>query len=126
MTKSIGHLIALNDECLYSAAHGGMYAPLRVKKSATMKVQSAVAKQSPNKRSCIRALDGVWCDGKFMLAVDFNQTTKCTNTLLHTPSHNTKTEICLKNLCNGNCTDKFMRNVVAKNILPELYNSKHR
>ena len=53
MTKNIGHLIALNDVYLYSAAHGGMYAPLRVKESATMKVQSAVAKQSPNNQTSL-------------------------------------------------------------------------
>ncbi len=126
MAKNIGHLISLNDEYLYSAAHGGMYAPLRVNERAIQKLQHAMGKNTPDEKSCIRTIAGIWYNGKFMLATEFRDTTKCTASMTSAPSHQTKAELCYKSLCNGKCTDGFMCNVVAKNILPELYNQKQK
>ncbi len=124
--KNIGHLISLNDEYLYSAAHGGMYAPLRVSEHAVQKLQDALKQHTPNEKSCIHTIAGIWYNGKFMLATEFHPRTKCTVSLLFAPSHQTRTEMCYKHLCNGKCTDDFMRNVVAKYILPELYDTKQK
>ena len=115
----------INDEYLYSTAHGDMCAPLRVNEHVAKKLQNALASKSSDTKSCIRKIDAIWCDGKFMLGVEFNRSTKCT-TGLKNPSSHSKTEMCFKRLCNGRCTDDFMRNVVAKNILPELYNTKQK
>ena len=124
-TKNIGHLITLNDEYLYLAAHGEMYAPLRINERAVKKIQDATARNKPDAKSCIREIGGIWYNGKFMLATEFRETTKCTAALKN-PSRLTKTEMCYKNLCNGKCTDEFMQKNIAKYILPKLYNSKQR
>ena len=126
MAKSIGHLISLNGEYLYSPAHHSMYAPLRINDRIAQKIQKGFETKQPDEKSCIKTIAATWCDGRFLLATEFNQTTKCTATLLTTPSRQTKTEVCFRNLCNGRCTDDFMRNVLAKNILPELYNTKQK
>ncbi len=126
MAKNVGHLISLNGEYLYSAAHGAMFAPLRINDRVAKQVQTALNSTQPDENSCIKTMKPIWCDGRFMLATEFTPVTKCTATLLSLPSHLTKTEMCYKCLCNGNCTDDFMRNVVAKNILPELYNQKQK
>jgi hypothetical protein len=103
-----------------------MFAPLRINDRVAKQVQTALNSTQPDENSCIKTMKPIWCDGRFMLATEFTPVTKCTATLLSLPSHLTKTEMCYKCLCNGNCTDDFMRNVVAKNILPELYNQKQK
>ena len=123
--KNIGHLISLNDEYLYSVAHDAMYAPLRVNERAVQKLQRAMEANTPDEKSCIRTIAGIWYNGKFMLATEFRDTTKCTVSIKN-PSRMTKTEMCYNKLCRGNCTDEFMRNTVAKRILPELYNTKQK
>lgn len=128
MAHDVGHLISLNGEYLYlSADNGAMYAPLRITEKSTKKIQQAIVatKTTPN-NSCIKTISAGWCNGKFVLATEFNETTKCTVALSTPPSHKTKTEICFKKLCNGKCTDNFMQTIVAKNILPELYNTKQK
>ena len=128
--KNVGYLISLNNEYLYSAAHGGMYAPLRINEHTTQRVQRALVARKIPADSCIAKISadsyGVDGGGKFVLAIEFNTTTKCTETLSRTPSPQTKTEMCFKCLCNGKCTDKFMRDAIAKKILPELYDTKQR
>ena len=125
MEKRSEYLISLNGEYLYSSVNGGMYAPLRINDIATKKIQAALEKQTTDKTSCISNAFVIWRDGKFMLGCEFNMVTKCTAGISN-PSTRTKTEMCFKKLCNGNCRDDFMRNVVAKNILPELYKSKQK
>ena len=125
MAKSFGHLISLNNEYLYSAAHGEMYAPLRVNERVIQKIQKELKTEKPDDKSCIATMDGVWRDGKFILATEFSKKAKCASGLINV-SCQTKTELCFRQLCNGKCTDEFMRNVVAKNILPELYNTPQR
>ena len=125
MAKKSGHLISFNGEYLYSAAHGGVYSPLRVNERALQKIQTTLQKQTPPAKSCIKTIAGIWCDGQFMLATEFNSAVKC-DTGLANPSKAAQSEKCLRKLCNGQCTDTFMRNVVAKNILPELYNTKQK
>ena len=124
MAKSIGHLITMNDEYLYSAAHGEMYSPLRVHDTTIQKLQDTLETERPDTQSCINEIYGVWYNGKFMLATKFNESTKCTCDI-RKPSHFTKTEMCYKNLCNGKCRDAFMQKL-AKNILPELYKNKQK
>lgn len=126
MAKNTMHLVSLNGEYLFSAAHGGMYAPLRTNEHSAKKIQKALETKTPDKKSCIKKLAAIWCDGKFMISAEFMPFTKCTASLLNTPSCQTKAEMCSRNLCNGKCTDKFMRDIVAKNILPELYNTKQK
>jgi hypothetical protein len=125
MAKNIGYLISLNDEYLYSAAHGEMYAPLRVNERAVQKLQRAMEANTPDDKSCIRTIAGIWYNGKFMLATEFRDITKCTANLRN-PSHLAKTELCYKTLCNGKCRDAFMRTNVAQYILPELYGTKQK
>ena len=126
MANSIGYLISLNGEYLFSSAHGGMYAPLNVNDRVAQQIQTDLGKNNPDPESCVKKMAITWHNGKFMLDVEFNEKTKCTGELTSTPSHQTKTEMCFKCLCNGKCTDTFMHNVVAKNVLPELYNTKQR
>lgn len=125
MAKSFGHLVLLNSEYLYSAAHGEMYAPLRVNERVIQKIQEKIRTQKPDDKSCIKTIDGVWSNGKFMLATEFTPSAKCSSCFTGA-SRQAKTELCFRQLCNGKCTDKFMRDVVAINILPELYNTKQR
>ena len=126
MPKNKGNLISLNDEYMYSSAHGGMYAPLRINEQIAKNVQHAIALTTPPHESCIQTMSIIWQDGKFRLVADFYPNTKCTDELQKPISHQRKTEICLKKLCNGQCNDEFMRNIIAQNILPELYNNKQK
>ena len=126
MTNNVGMLISLNDEYLYSYANGGMYAPLRIDQDAVSVVEQALNDNQPGADSCIKVITPTWNGGRFVLQTEFNDTTKCTTALSSTTSHRTKNEICFKQLCNGKCTDEFMRNVVAKKILPDLYNTKQQ
>lgn len=126
MTNKIGCLISLNGEYLYSSAHGDMYAPLRVNKNVIQKIQNTIETQKPLRDSCVKTIGIVQNGDRFVLDTVFNNRTICTKDLFTTPSHQTKTEMCYKHLCNGKCTDDFMRNVVAKYILPELYDTKQK
>ena len=126
MAKNVGYLISLNNEYLYSSAHGGMYAPLRVNEHAVQRVQRGLIARKIPADSCVAKITANQDGGKFILATEFNTTTKCTDKLSYPPSPQTKTEMCFKCLCNGKCTDKFMRDAIAKKILPELYDTKQR
>lgn len=127
MTNDVGNLIALNDEYLYlsSATHDAMFAPLRPDSAVLKKITHNLSAHKPDPTSCISAICGDFVGGKYQLATEFRETTKCTTTLKN-PSNWTKTELCYKQLCNGKCTDEFMQKNIAKYILPELYNSKQR
>ena len=126
MIKNVGYLISLNNEYLYSSAHGGMYAPLRINEHTVKRVQRALAARKMPTDSCVAKITANLSDKKFVLETEFNTTTKCTDNLSGNPSPQTKTEMCFKCLCNGKCTDKFMRDAIAKKILPELYDTKQR
>ena len=126
MAKNIGHLISLNGEYMYSAAHGEMYAPLRVNEHNAQKLQKALETKKPDEKSCVQTIATTWCDGKFMIGVSFKKSIKCPVNFTRDPSPQAKSEVCSRNMCNGRCIDTFMRNVVAKNILPELYTTKQK
>ena len=125
MNKKFGHLISLNGESLYLLMDNEMYSPLRVNERITRKIQDALTTKTPPKNSCLRKLDTIWYQGQFMLAAEFNPEVKCAKGSIQLSNRN-KTEICFKCLCNGHCKDAFMQNVVAKNILPTLYNTKQK
>jgi len=111
---------------MYSSAHGDVYAPLRINEQIAKKAQHAIASTTPTQTSCIQTMTVIWQNGKFKLVANFHPITKCTDQSPNPISHQRKTEICLKKLCNGQCTDEFMCNIIAKNILPELYNNKQK
>jgi hypothetical protein len=120
------YLVSLNGEYLYVATDDAVCPPLRMNRYATYQVQESLKSNRPDANSCIKSLFPMWGDGKLVLATDFNPTIKCLAGTSDKFSHQTKTEICYKCLCNGKCTDDFMRNTVARHILPKLYNDKQK
>ena len=121
--KDHEHLISLNGKYLSSYENGEMYAPLRVTTTTAKKIEKEILSSGSPDCSCVYMIASVWDGGKFMLGTEYKNTTKCTSGL-KSPTPRTKTDMCAKNLCTGKCRDEFMRNVVAKHILPELYKGK--
>lgn len=126
MANDVGYLVSLNDEYLYSCVNGGMYAPLRFTKESVDRVEQALATRAPDDASCIKKMSIEFGGGRFVLDTEFNSAHKCMKNLSTPLSLRTKTEMCARHLCTGKCCDEFMRDVVAKNLLPELYNTKQK
>ena len=125
MAEKTDHLVSLNGEYVYSAVNDARYAPLRINKDVATMVENAIATEKPGTDSCIRTATSTWCNGKFMLVTEFGAHTKCT-AYLNNPSTRTKSDMCLRKLCAGQCTDTFMRKTVARNIMPGLYNNNQK
>lgn len=125
MNQDNGHLLSLNEKYLYQSKDGVMYAPLRVEKSVAKDVKKTIKKQSALADSCIEKISASWVDGKFIMTAEFKESIKC-ETGFRNPTPEVKNEICVQCLCDGKCTDEFMRNVVANKILPEFYNTKQK
>ena len=123
MTNKVEHLVSLNGEYMYSSVNNVRYAPLRVDTETVQNVQNAVMLEPTDENSCISDIVSHLDNNKFVLNTHFNETTKCTKQL-NNPSTRTKDEMCLRQLCNGKCTDEFMCNVVARKIFPDLYKNK--
>ena len=117
------HLVSMNGEYLYLSVNNARYAPLRTDTETVQDVQKALMSERANENSCINNIDSHLDNNKFVLNTHFNNTTKCTEQL-NNPSTRTKDEMCLRQLCNGNCIDEFMCNVVAKKFFPDLYKDK--
>lgn len=124
MINKKSHLILLNNEYLFSAAHGDIFAPLCINESAICGICDALQNHPLPKTSCIKTVDCVRENGNIVLKITYHSATKCNNSA--TLSQQSNTEVCSRRLCNGKCTDDFMRNVVAKQMLPELYNTKQK
>ena len=126
MANDVGYLVSLNDEYLYSCVNGGMYAPLRFTKESVDKIEQALVMRTPNDSSCIKSISIAFDGGRFVLGTEFNSIQKCMKNLSTPMSLRTKTEMCTRHLCTGKCCDEFMYDVVAKNLLPELYNTQQK
>ena len=125
MSKNNELLISLNGEYLSSYENGAKYAPLHVTAATAKKIEDEIVFNGAPECSCVYAIASIWEAGKFMLCTEFKKTTKCTSGL-KSPTSRTKTDMCAKHLCTGKCRDDFMRNVVAKNILPDLYKDNQK
>ena len=117
------HLVSMNGEYLYLSVNNARYAPLRTDAETVQDVQNAIVLKRADEDSCINNIESRLDNNKFVLNTHFNTTTKCTENLSN-PSKRAKDEMCLRQLCNGNCTDEFMCNVVAKKFFPDLYKDK--
>jgi len=126
MANDIEYLVSLNNEYLYSCVNGSIYAPLRFTQDSVDKIEQALATRVPNSTSCIKKMSLVSSDGRFVLDTEFNTKHKCMQNLSTPLSMRTKTEMCTRHLCTGKCCDEFMHDIVAKNLLPELYNTKQK
>ena len=125
MAQDNGHLISLNEMYLYESDNGAMYAPLRVDDTVGNAIKQAIKSQQPPIDSCIEKISAEWFEGKFVMTAEFKQNTKCSAGFKN-PEPLVKNDICVHCLCDGKCTDKFMREVIAKNMLPEIYNTKQK
>lgn len=77
-----------------------------------------------NPESCVKAITYAVEHGAFTLKTEFNPKTKCTN-WMHTPSKQTKTKMCHKFACAGECIDQDMRKIFER-ILPDVYGTTQR
>lgn len=78
----------------------------------------------PGPESCVKAIIYTVSNGAFMLKTEFNPKTKCTN-WMSAPSEQTKTNMCRKFACAGECIDQDMRKIFAR-ILPNVYGTTQR
>ena len=125
MPENTARLISLNGEYIFLSVDNTKYAPLRVNEHVAEQIQTNIKLRKPESDSCIQSISSESCDNKVILTTSFRATTKCTS-CLYNPSTRTKSEMCLRKLCNGKCTDNFMRNTVGKHIFPDLYNTKQK
>ena len=118
-------LVLLNQRTLYVARNGRMYEPLWIERNfARGFAQTTKTKLAPSD-SCIETISTKWREGKLMITAQCKQNTKCSSEF-HNITPEINNEACFHCLCNGKCTDRFVRNILAEKILPKLYKNTQK
>ena len=125
MAKKIDGTILLNDETVFMPQHQRVRLPVRVDEDTARRIVKTLKSEMPDAFSCINTITAEWTDGKLIINTTYNPRTKCQPNL-YTRSRPIRTGICIEKMCNGKCVDIFMRDMITKNILPELYKDKQR
>ena len=125
MAKKTEGLVLLNDETVFMPRHQRERLPVRVDEDTAHRIAKILASEKPDAFSCINSVFAEWKDGKLVIDTTYNPRTKCKPNL-YTKARPIRTGICIEKMCNGKCVDIFMRDVIAKYILPELYKDKQR
>lgn len=125
MVRKTEGLVLLNDETVFMPQHQRERLPVRVDEDTARRIAKILESEKPDAFSCINSISAEWTDGRLFINTTFNPRTKCKPSL-YTKTRPIRTGICIEKMCNGKCVDIFMRDVIAKYILPELYKDKQR
>ena len=118
-------MILLNDETVYMPRQQHVRLPLRADESTAHKIQEMIKMYQLDSFGCISSITAKWENNKLILETKYNPRTKCVPSL-YTKTRGVRTGICIEKICTGKCVDEFMRKVVAKTLLPELYQDIQR
>jgi len=125
MLQKFYGMVSLNEETMFMPQHRGVRAPVRVDENIAKRIINELESVQPDAFSCIETISAEWDNNKLVINTTYNPRTKCKPNL-YTKARPIKTGVCLEKMCTGKCVDKFMREVIAKNILPDLYDDKQR
>ncbi|MBO4625704.1 MAG: hypothetical protein J5679_00295 [Alphaproteobacteria bacterium] len=123
MTKKTDGTVLLNDETVFMPQHQRERLPVRIDEDTAIRITKILQQEKPEISSCICTATAEWTDGKLSINTTYNPCTKCKPNL-YTKSRPIRTAICIEKICTGKCVDIFMREMVTKRILPELYKQK--
>ena len=122
--KSEG-LILLNDETVFMPQSHGVRLPIRITNDTAKRIINKIKSEDIDRFSCLATVTAEWIDNKLIINTTYTPRTKCKPTL-YTKSRPIKTGICIEKICTGKCVDKFMREMIARYIMPELYQDNQR
>ena len=125
MMEKYKGMVLLNEETVYMPRHNRVRLPLRTDEATARKIQAMIKTYQLDSFSCISSVTAKWENNKLILETRYNPRTKCIHSL-YTKTRSIRTGICIEKICTGKCVDEFMRKVVAKTLLPELYTDIQR
>lgn len=125
MIKKYQGIILLNDETLYMPQHNRVRLPVRINKETAHKIQELIKIHKLDSFGCLSSIEVKWENDKLIIDTKYNTITKCQSNL-YTRARLVRTPICIEKMCRGKCVDAFVRDIIAKNILPELYKDQQR
>ena len=123
--KKYEGLILFNDETVFMPQHNRVRLPVRVDERTAHIIQEEIKLHELNQFSCFSSIKTEWVDGKFIINTTYNPRTKCRPNL-YTRARPIRTPICIEKICTGKCVDEFVRNVIARHILPDMYKKNER
>jgi len=125
MAKKTDGLILLNDETVFMPQHQRVRLPVRINEDTARRIVKTLKSEQPDAFSCINTITAEWTDGKLIINTTYNPRTKCKSSL-YTRTRSIRTSICIEKMCGGKCVDNYVCDIIAKNILPDLYKNKQR
>lgn len=125
MIEKFKGMILLNDETVYLPRQHRVRLPLRTDEDTAHKIQEMIKMYQLDSFGCISSITAKWENNKLILETWYNPRTKCIPSL-YTKTRGIRTGICIEKICTGKCVDEFMRKVIAKTLLPELYKDIQR